>query len=210
MRVRSVSFDDDSDDDLFVFSGDQLLTSHYDTADLDWAEVAERSTLDERRGLVIAQVAVLEDLLDEVILYIADPHDIQGERTKLNRLTLGPRIDLFERMLNESDLAGPTSSPLLDQMREVVKRRNELAHGTLHWRPVGGVPTLGTQTEVSLEWIISNRRSGEMRRITMSQLRSDLLAAIACFTSLLEFAERAVESVPTPRHFEGGRYIGTA
>lgn len=50
MAAWSVSFDDDSDEDLSVFSGNDLLTAHYDVADLDWREVAERSALDGRRA----------------------------------------------------------------------------------------------------------------------------------------------------------------
>jgi len=60
---RSV-VDDDSDEDLCVFSGSDLLISYYDVADLDWQDVAERSAIDERRGLVIAQVAALADPIE--------------------------------------------------------------------------------------------------------------------------------------------------
>lgn len=34
MAARSVSFDDDSDEELYVFSGNDLLIAHYDVADL--------------------------------------------------------------------------------------------------------------------------------------------------------------------------------
>ena len=67
MAAWSVSFDDDNDEELSVLSGYDLLIAHYDVADLDWREVAERSALDQRRGLVITQAAVLEDLIDEFI-----------------------------------------------------------------------------------------------------------------------------------------------
>jgi hypothetical protein len=70
MPILSLSFDDDSEEPLFVFSGDDLLMAHIDEVDLDWEEVAEHSILDERRGLVITQVAVLEELIDEFILYV--------------------------------------------------------------------------------------------------------------------------------------------
>jgi hypothetical protein len=53
-----VSFDNDSNEQLSVFSGNDLLITQYDVSDLDWPEVAERSALDERRGLVITRVAV--------------------------------------------------------------------------------------------------------------------------------------------------------
>ncbi len=77
MPILSLSFDDDSEEPLFVFSGEDLLMAHIDEVDLDWEEVAERSILDERRGLVITQVAVLEELIDEFILY---PLPLTSER----------------------------------------------------------------------------------------------------------------------------------
>ena len=80
MRARSVSFDDDNDDELFVFSGNDSSPLTYDLADFARARIAERSELDKRRGLVIAQVAVLEDLIDEFILYLIDPIDIDADQ----------------------------------------------------------------------------------------------------------------------------------
>jgi hypothetical protein len=50
MTRASVSFDDEDGEELYVFSGGDLLMTHYDAADLDWEEVAERAALDERRG----------------------------------------------------------------------------------------------------------------------------------------------------------------
>ena len=52
---------------LFVFSGDDLLTSHNDIADVDWVEVAERTLIDERRGLVVAQAVIIEDVTPTVV-----------------------------------------------------------------------------------------------------------------------------------------------
>lgn len=97
MAIRSLSFDDDSEDDLCVFSGDDLVITHADGPDLDWREVAERSALDERRGLVIAQVAVLEDLIDEFILYLVDPADPEDYQRSLDKKTIGPRINILEK-----------------------------------------------------------------------------------------------------------------
>jgi hypothetical protein len=45
MASASISFDDEDGEELCVFSGSDLLESHYDTADLDWEEVAERAAL---------------------------------------------------------------------------------------------------------------------------------------------------------------------
>jgi hypothetical protein len=85
MAAWSVSIDDDNDEELSVFSGYDLLISHYDFADLDCREVAERSALDQRRGLVITQADVLEDLIDEFILYLADPHKALRSEASVER-----------------------------------------------------------------------------------------------------------------------------
>jgi hypothetical protein len=80
--IEELSFDDEVDEDLYVFSGSDFLTSHYDKADLDWAEVASRTAIDERRGLVITQAVVIEDVIDEFILYLADPPNAKQYRAK--------------------------------------------------------------------------------------------------------------------------------
>jgi hypothetical protein len=60
-RDQELSFDDESDDDdLRVFSGSDLLTSHNDIVDLDWGEIAARTAIDERKGLVFTQTVVIE------------------------------------------------------------------------------------------------------------------------------------------------------
>ena len=110
MPILSLSFDDDSEEPLFVFSDEDLLMAHIDEVDLDWEEVAERSILDERRGLVITQVAVLEELIDEFILYVTDPADPEGCKRRLDRKTIGPRIDELEKALRERDLLDATGA----------------------------------------------------------------------------------------------------
>lgn len=207
--IHSVSFDDDSDEELCVFSGSDLLISHYHMADLDWGEVAERSMLDDRRGLVIAQVAVVEDLVDELILYLVDPEDVSGHQAGLDRQTIGPRLDQLGRLLISGGLLDDHAHTLLTDLRAIVDRRNELAHGTLHWQPVGNPKPLRDLTDIELEWVIRSRRSHSVRRITMSGLRQNLYEAIAAFSSMLQFAEALVEVAPRPRHFRGGRYLGS-
>ena len=49
MPILSLSFDDDSEEPLFVFSGEDLLMAHIDEVDLDWEEVAELVTDSYRR-----------------------------------------------------------------------------------------------------------------------------------------------------------------
>lgn len=209
MTVRSLSFDDDSDDDLCVFSGNDLLISHYDTADLDWGEVAERSLIDERRGLVITQVAVLEDLVDEFILYLEDPHDPQDLRKQLSGKTIGPRLNMLEDLLRRTGLLDHQAVEHLAELRAIVERRNRLAHGTVHCRPTHVVPIKDLGLGVlELEWVLVDRRSGETERISMAALRQDVIEAIGTFSAMLAYAESFVERAPAPTNYPGGVYLG--
>ena len=208
MTVQSVSFDDDDESELYVFSGNDLLLSHYDVADLDWEEVAERSAIDERRGLVIAQVAVLEDLIDEFIVYLEDPRDVEALRRELDTKTIGPRLDMLESRLRHAGLLDPQVIERIEELRAVARRRNQLAHGTIHLRPLRIVPVeaLGRR-DVEVEWVLVDRRSRESERISMAGLRQDLEDAIGAFTALLAYAERFVEKAPRPSHFADGAYL---
>lgn len=94
MALRSLTFDDDDERELHVFSGPDLPSTHHDLHDLDWQEIAERSMIDERRSLVIAQVAALEELIDEFILYLKDPADIEELRHRLGGMMVGARLSL--------------------------------------------------------------------------------------------------------------------
>jgi hypothetical protein len=210
MSIRSVSFDDDSDDELCVFSGSDLLISHYDIADLDWGEISERTQIDERRGLVITQVAVLEDLIDEFLLYLEDAKDPSVFREKeLSGKTIGPRLTMLEARLQQADLLDSDAVDCLAVARTTVDRRNRLAHGTVECRPTRVVPIweLG-HADLEIEWVLIDRRSGETERISMARLREDLYNAIGAFTGLLAYAERFVERAPSPTHFAGGHYLG--
>jgi hypothetical protein len=213
MGVISVCFDDPSDEELFVFSGSDLLVAHYDGPDLDWQEVAERSELDQRRGLVIAQVAVLEDLIDEFLAYLLDPADPTELAVKLDAMTVIPRIAWLRSQLEKAHLLDDETGSLIDKLDRVAQRRNELAHGTLQWRFVAGqshlLRDLSSQREIELEWIIANRRTRSSQRITMLELRQDLYDAIGVFTAMLDYAEVFVQRAPQPTHFTSGRYLGS-
>jgi hypothetical protein len=87
--------------------------AHLDVMDLDWEEVTERSILDQRRGLVITQVAVLEELIDEFILYIVDPEDPVEYQNDLDRKTIGPRLNDLERELGIRDLLDSRGAELI-------------------------------------------------------------------------------------------------
>jgi hypothetical protein len=175
-----VSFDNDSNEELCVFSGNDLLITHYDVSDLDWQEVAERSALDERRCLVITQVAVLEDLVDEFIFYLADPNDPDAYQLELDKLTVDPRLDRLEALLAGAGMHDANVVAILAALRQVVRRRNDLAHGTIHSRPVQPVQPGSWLDGIGLEWVITSRRSRTCERITMARLRQDLEGAIDC------------------------------
>jgi len=210
MSVRSVSFDDGSDEELCVFSGSDLLLSHYDITDLDWEEVAERALIDERRGLVITQVAVLEDLVDEFLLYLEDPQDARRFREeKLNGKTIGPRLAMLERHLRLAGLLDDEAVDCLAAARTTVDRRNRLAHGTVKRRPTRVVP-ISTWLMLILRSNGYSSIAGPMRRSgsRLARLRQDVYDAIGAFSGLLAYAESFVERAPTPRHFTGGHYLG--
>jgi hypothetical protein len=183
---------DEHEPTLYVFSGNDLLIAHYGSADLDWQELAERSALDQRRGLVITQVAVLEDLVDEFILYLADPEDVGEYQAKLDTKTIGPRLKRLKRLLSHAGIFDSQAAAVMRHLRRVVDRRNELAHGVIHRD--GG-------------WSITSRRSRTVQPITMAGLRGDLHDAIDCFASMLRYAEVFVQIAPEPRNFTGGRYL---
>jgi hypothetical protein len=207
MTITSISFDDDSDEPLQVFSGNDLLINHYGEIDIDWHEVAERTALDERRGLIVLQVGVIEDLLDELIQYLEDPDDPESLQAELEKQTIGPRIERFQSLLQSIGLLDPGAQSRITELRRVVRRRNVLAHGTLALRPVGGWNRLPVPSELELEWLVCDRRTHIRERITTRGLRDDLYDAIGLFTRLLEFAEMLVQLVPAPVNFRGGHYL---
>lgn len=208
MPIRSLSFDDESEEPMFVFSGEDLLTAHIDQVDLDWEEVAERSILDERRGLVITQVAVLEELIDEFILYVTDPADPAGFQRRLDRTTIGPRIEELEKALKERHLLDEAGAELIADLRTLVDIRNELAHGIIYRTLVYVVPIKELATrDVPQEWRIYSRRSRTARRLTTAGLRDNLEDAIGCFTALIAWGEELVQRAPRPQNFRETTYF---
>lgn len=208
MPLNNVSFDDSDEEGLYVFSGDDLVISFHDQVDLDWREVAERTLIDERRGLVVLQVAALEDLIDDFIMHLADDPDQEGFYSKLTRKTIGPRLDLLVKLLKEQDVMDDEIEKVLADVQKLVERRNLLAHGTIHLRPVGGIRrTFPLKADSELEWVIKSRRSPTPQRLTMSELREDLHEAIGCFMAMLKCANALVAKTPRPKHFANGRYL---
>ena len=196
LPVRSETFDDDEDDSLVVLSGSDVLSIHYGHGpDEDKAE--ERSAIDKRRGLVLAQVAVLEDLVDEIIIYLDDPVDADAYRKKLPRM-LGPRLERLTELL---EAVGLDHLFPLDRLKALVDRRNVLAHGSL-FRDVSVWRLYDRRPPPS-----QGRREPRSEPVYMSRLRRDLEEAQDCLLDILGSLEVFVEQAPWPRHFDGGEFL---
>jgi hypothetical protein len=115
---------------------------------------------------------------------------------------------MLESGLRRAQLLGQEAVERIAELRVVVRRRNQLAHGTTYCRPVHLVPIkdLGSR-DLELEWVLVDRRSGQSERVSMARLRQDLLDAIGVFAALLSYAESFVERAPRPAHFPGGAYL---
>ena len=123
-------------------------------------------------------------------------------------MTIGPRLDLFERGLIECGLLDERARARLDDLRAVVRRRNQLAHGTLHCRPAHIVPIKDlAHQDVELEWVLEDRRTHQAERVSMTGLRDDLGDAIGAFAAMLGYAETFMELAPYPVHFHNGAYL---
>ncbi|RKN50460.1 hypothetical protein D7223_01290 [Micromonospora endolithica] len=187
--VVEVSFDDDSDEPLNVFSDYDLLLSFHDTVDLDWEEIAERSALDERRGLAITQSTVLEDLLGDVILQLERPDDPETRRSELDQWMIGKRLNRVESLLASSAPPDADRSFPREELWAAVRRRNELAHGNITRVISEAYPRAdGPGKTQRVEWHLVDRRTHGSQLITMAGLREDVYAAIAAYTSLLRWA----------------------
>ncbi|SCL50608.1 hypothetical protein GA0070617_1535 [Micromonospora yangpuensis] len=186
VEVVEVSFDDGSNEPLNVFSDYDLLLSFQDAADLDWEEVAERSALDERRGLVITQSTVLEDLLGDVILQLERLSDPERRQREIGQWMIGKRLSRVETLLSSGGYLEASSNFPREALYGAVRRRNELAHGSII-RVIGDAypRTDGPGKTRRVEWQLVDRRTRESRLITMAGLREDLYAAIAAYTDLL-------------------------
>ncbi|MFF5181430.1 hypothetical protein ACFY2Q_25660 [Micromonospora sp. NPDC000316] len=189
VEVVEVSFNDNSDEPLHVFSGYDLLLTFHDAADLDWEEVAERRALDERRGLVITQSAILEDLLSDVIVQLERPGNPETRQRELDQWTIGKRLKYVESLLGNGAYPEGNSTFPFEELWDAVRRRNELAHGNLT-RVVGEAcpRSDGPGKTRRIEWHLVDRRSQGSRLITMADLREDLYAATAAYANLLRWA----------------------
>lgn len=191
VQYMNVSLDDATDQsDLLVFSGQDLAIAAYDQVDLNWEEVAERTTIDERRGLVVVQTVALEDLVDVAIIAVESTANWDSRAEELARMTIGPRIDILQKRLAECGKLNMEAIEVLRDLRRVVQRRNRLAHGDLGWRQHRICPHEdGKGRILEAEWVLIDRRSGAAERITLSGLRRDLEDAIGCYIKARVWAD---------------------
>lgn len=187
VEVVHVSFNDDSNESLDVFSSYDLIVAFHDEVDLDWEELAERRALDERRGLVITQSTVLEDLLSDAIVRLERPDNPESRHRELDQWMIGRRLNRVELLLRDSAVPEAGTFPI-EELWAVVRRRNELAHGDLK-RIVGQAfpRSDGPGKTRRVEWLLVDRRSRESTLITTAGLREDLYAAIGAYTELLRW-----------------------
>ena len=117
-----------------VLTGQDFRISHYGGSPMDNPAVEERTVLEALRGLVAAQMTVLDDLLDEFVLYLMDPRasDVFEVRVLGARMTMG-RVELLEPLLEDCGLK-TTAGDLLSRLRTVVERLNVLAHSPIFVR----------------------------------------------------------------------------
>ncbi|KAB1118476.1 hypothetical protein F6X54_03300 [Micromonospora aurantiaca] len=191
VEAVEVSFNDNSDEPLHVFSGYDLLLAFHDAADIDWEEVAERGALDERRGLVITQSTVLEDLLSDVIVQLERPDKPETRLRELDQWMIGKRLKHVESLLERGAYPEVKNSFPFEELWDVVRRRNELAHGNL-MRVIGEAcpRSEGPGKTRQVEWHLVDRRSRGSRLITMAGLREDLSAATTAYINLLRWSSK--------------------
>ena len=161
-----------------MFSGDDLLVSDDDVADLDWAESEEQSVIDPRRGLVAAQVAFLKALVDEFILYLDDPHDTESCGATSARKTTGPRGSRCSRCSRADSRPVGLDDQAIDHLNGCGGGTLQPpAHGTIDARPTRIVPIRDLpDADLELEWVLIVRRTGETERISMAGLETISMA----------------------------------
>lgn len=204
--VNNLSFDDPSDEGLDVISAYELLISELDVADPDWGKIAERTAIDERRGLVIAQVAEMEQVIDDFILYVADPDDVSAYMQRLAAWTIGPRVKEFERLLRVAGVCDEVAVDVIGMLLSVVARRNLLAHGSLYLRPTKWTP-IGQWDGVEFEWMLRDPRTGHAERISMAGLRTDLEDVIDATVRLIRYGSHLAAQLPPPSNYANATYI---
>jgi hypothetical protein len=99
-------------------------------ADDDYAEATDARRLHELRGLVMAQVAEIEDLLKE-LLKKADELQPMVKVDKNRRLPTGVTLNRLEALLKSWNLLGDLGGQI-GTVRRAIKRRNALVHARVH------------------------------------------------------------------------------
>ncbi len=191
----------------WVLAGDELLIAHYGASGIDWQQVADRDVVETLRGKVVAQATVLEDLVDEFLLYLRDtpPEDLDTDADPTKHWQLGRKVDDLRAALKDCGLAAVAKGPL-DQVGRALKRRDVLAHSPLMVRE-GRVVHFGVMPEP--EFVVRERKRGGLKyhRLTEAQLRDDLRSTATAFLALLGMAEVVVQHAPLPKHFRTGAFL---
>lgn len=155
----------------------------------------------------MTQTIAIEDLLVEGTLYVEDPVDLAGRESAIAGWTFGRKVGALRTALRNSQLLDRVAHSTLARLDRVVEDRNVVAHGVLIRRPTTIVPIAELTTDLVLEWVLLDRRSGEAQEVTMSWLRSLVHESQSAFLGLLGFFELLVERAPVPQNFQGGTFI---
>jgi hypothetical protein len=191
-----------------VFTGQDLLISHYDGPDLGWEDVAERTEMESLRGLVVAQATILDDLIDEFLLYLIDPGPQDWYRIEVLRSQpVGRKLDHLRSLLRQYGLAD-VAARYVQAASEALSRRDVLAHSPLFRQPTRILPIedIGS-TEYEMVIRRRTKKGDTFEVVTEDSLTNDLYNTQGTFSGLLAFAEIMVERVPVPVHFQGGSYL---
>jgi len=114
--------------------------------------------------------------------------------------TAGRRRQELEKLFRQAGVLDSRAIRLLDQCRAIGERRNTLAHGTISPRlldvanPDRVVVPIDElrQASLAVEWILTDRRTGAVERLSMMRLREDLEDAQGLVGEMLNYAEYLV------------------
>jgi hypothetical protein len=103
------------------------------------------------------------------------------------------------------------ASDTIQAMRNVLARRNVLAHSPLMSRlkgPVRPLPLAAGETFKTEFYLVKvTKRGTEFETVDADSLHDDLDAVTGVMMDSIALAKRIVEAVPRPVRFQGGQYI---
>lgn len=142
----------------------------------------------ERAGRYLAQVLLIEYVLDEIIFVSlsrgvrARDHERFLSRLLNRRLDLRRKIDIVEDVITGGDVSEEEFGALPSRLRKVAKHRNRLAHRTFHETPDG--------------YRFTDRYGGDHEHLSASQLRQRELEAIDVHTACCDLHTQQLQSLP--------------